>query len=383
MERHRYRPRRPAPARLRLEALEERSLLAVAAFGVNFYADVEGTPGEPIDGATVEVGESFFADITAQEFDPRLSGLRGVALDIAWDPAVLEEIDNPFSPGSVITPLLPAFQSGTLNAAAGTIDNLAGAASLASGQGRAIGDAGPERFALLHFRALTASAGSAITLAEGKSSIVSVPTATFTAEQFDFAHPAITVVEPVETAAETSVQFYQGSPAAPALPVSDAAIDPSQGFYVEIAMAVSRALPPTSPLASAAVATGTGDESEAAAAKGVIQTAAERVISSLPLDPGAGEFVISTLEIQTSAGVVDLPLVVSPIKELPLIPASTLRLGLAYLPCAAADAVFGAAGDELTPAAATLDDSFVQALASGLAFADTKDARDPFATDSR
>jgi hypothetical protein len=355
MERYPYRPIRGAAARLWLEALEDRSLLAVAAFAINLYADSAGAPGEPIDDGTLEVGESFFLEITAQEFDPRLSGLRAVALDIAWDPAALQAIDSPFAPSAVITPLLPAFQSGTLDAASGTIDNLAGAAFLASNEGRAIGDAGPEWFALLHFRAVAAASGSPITLSEGKSNIVAVPTATFAAEQFDFARPLITVVEPAAAAAETAVQYYQGTHGSPDVPLSVEALEPGRGFYVEISA------PPS-------------------AAPDAMKSAADGVLASLPGYRHSGWFLITTIQVQSPGGAVELPLAARPIDALASLPAAATRLGLTYLPAPAIDAVFAAAGELEFPDDAALDDGWMQALASGLACAEVKDAPDPFTT---
>jgi hypothetical protein len=355
MERHASRHCRGAAARVRLERLEDRALPAVAAFGVNLFRDAAGAPGEPIADGTLEVGESFFVEITAQEFDPRFAGLRGVALDIAWNPAALEQLDNPFEPGAVITPLLPVFQTGTLDAAAGTIDNLAGAALLATDAGQAIGEAGPERFALLHFRALAPIVDSPISLAEGKSNIVSVPTATFVAEQFDFARPLVTVVEPAAVATEPAVAFYQGEADAPAVVVTPDALHTDQSFYVEIVAA------------------------DGGSTSGALHTAAESVIASLALDPSGGELLISTIEIQSTAGRLELPLATASMQETALLPAGTTRVGLTYLPHKAADEVFGAAdGDESVPEASALDDTLMQALASALAFAQSQETEDPF-----
>jgi len=52
-------PKQPRyPARLRLEALEERSLLTLGAFSVNLYQDAGGGPGALITDDTVQVGEA-------------------------------------------------------------------------------------------------------------------------------------------------------------------------------------------------------------------------------------------------------------------------------------------------------------------------------------
>jgi hypothetical protein len=197
-----------AVRRLRLEPLEHRLLLAIAAFNVNLYEDLGGSPGNLIAGDTVQVGDPFFVEITARELDPRCAGLRGVSLDIAWDPHVLTEIDTPFDPSELITRDLPLFNQGTLDTEAGTIDNLSGAAFLSSDVGRAIGNLAPERFALLHFQALQPADASAFSVAQGRSRIVTVPVATLANSQIDFETQTITVVA---TGATVEVEAGMGA----------------------------------------------------------------------------------------------------------------------------------------------------------------------------
>lgn len=201
--RHR-RPARP----LCVERLEDRSLLAVAAFSLQLREDLGGVPGEVLAADEVEVGDCFFVEILAQEFHPLYSGLHGVALNIAWNPAVLEEIDAGFDLSQIITENLPLFRDGTLDNAAGTIDNLSGSAFHASGIGRSIGNGTAERFALLHFRAESEAAATSIRLSEGASSIVTSPAATFASSQLSFetqqlaiiaADEPITATEPTQT----------------------------------------------------------------------------------------------------------------------------------------------------------------------------------------
>ncbi len=194
--------------RLRLEALEARLPLAAAAFTVELYEDLGGVPGNLIVGDTVEVGDSFFLEIKAQEFDLASYGLRGVALDIAWDPSVIREIDEPFDPRKLVTSQLPASRSGTLDNAAGTIDNLAGACFLAGHVGWPIGNLGPERFALLRFRALSEAEGSLFSMREGRSSITQVPVSSLNAEHLYFEPQTITVVAaqmPAESESQVTV----------------------------------------------------------------------------------------------------------------------------------------------------------------------------------
>ena len=86
---------------LAIEQLEDRSLSATVQLTVELRASVGGIPGDTI--AAVTPGETFFVAILAEELDPLLEGLDGVALNITSNPAVLDEIDGPFDPNAVVT----------------------------------------------------------------------------------------------------------------------------------------------------------------------------------------------------------------------------------------------------------------------------------------
>ena len=69
--------------------------------------------------------------------------------------------------------------------------------------GRTIGSRRPERFALLHFRALAASDDSPLTLTQGATQISTVPVSNLTSEHLRFESQTITVVsaeQPIESA---------------------------------------------------------------------------------------------------------------------------------------------------------------------------------------
>ena len=68
-------------------------MLAVAAFAANLYQDVGGQPGALISNGTVHVGDTFFVEITAQDFSPNALGFAGVGLRIQWDPKALKEVE--------------------------------------------------------------------------------------------------------------------------------------------------------------------------------------------------------------------------------------------------------------------------------------------------
>ena len=215
-------------SRLQFERLEDRSLLAVAAFAFNLYHDEGGVPGLPLTEDTVEVGQSFFAQITAREYDPGFSGLRSVFLDIAWDGNMLDVVE-PFDPRTAVTPNLPLMVSGQLHQTesrslpfllnnqirenVGHIDGLGGFSFVSSGVGKPIGSDGDDRhvkpafqglsttddhFAWLHFRA--EQAGQALfTMRQGERGISPLPLASFNSKQLHFEPKVVTIVEPAVT----------------------------------------------------------------------------------------------------------------------------------------------------------------------------------------
>lgn len=152
-----------------LERLEDRSLLAagdVAVF-INLWTDNGGVPGALITSQQVTVGQTFFVEITVQDtrepVEGQLRGLVSFAIDVSWDAASLEEIDDPFDPTHPSSPLLPAsftlFRSGTLNNLAGTITGLGGGRPPTVPPSDGIGVGAPARFSLLRFLAQEVTPG--------------------------------------------------------------------------------------------------------------------------------------------------------------------------------------------------------------------------------
>lgn len=220
-----------AQTRLRFEPLEERSLLAVAAFHINLYEDVGGARGELITDDTVEAGDSFFVEITAREYDPDASGLGGVSLDIAWDPDVLQVIDEDVR--DTVSSNLPVIRTGTLDNEAGEITDLGGSALLSSGAGRPIGNLVTEQFALLHFQATAAAEDSSITMNQGVSRITTVPVASLSSKDLDFETQTITVLASSQSASEEAPL-----PAEP-LPAAESNTSPKSPPLVESAVAAT------------------------------------------------------------------------------------------------------------------------------------------------
>jgi hypothetical protein len=199
----------------------------------------------PLADDTVEVGQTFFAQIVAREHHPGFSGLHAVFLDIAWDADVLDVVE-PFDPKMAVTPNLPLFAGGQLHQEesrslpflldnrirdnVGHIDGLGGMASVSSRVGKPIGSDGDDRyvktgflglsttddhFAWLHFRA--DQAGTALlTMRQGGWSIVTLPTSTLSSKQLHFESQIVTVVEPA-----APMQEFQPDAVPVDLPASD------------------------------------------------------------------------------------------------------------------------------------------------------------------
>jgi hypothetical protein len=228
---------------LRFERLEDRSLLASAAFTMNLREDVGGSPGDMLSADEVREGESFFVEILAEEFDPLIQGLHGVALNVAWDPQVLAEIDAAFDPAQLITDDLPLFNTGTLNAAAGTIDNLSGSAFHAWNIGQPIGDAGPQRFALLRFRAVGDAGATSIHLSEGVSRIAAMPGGTLLTEQLSFEEQTVVVSS---AAPAQALPPPEAEPEVTPPPISEPTDTPPTEVTTEVTVPV--APPPVEPV---------------------------------------------------------------------------------------------------------------------------------------
>ena len=234
--------------RMAIEKLEDRLALATGVFEFNVYQDVDGQPGALVDDPVFEAGERFFLEVTAQEFHPRAGGFGAVAIDLQWDPGVLQEIDEDLS--AVVTPSLPLFVGGSVDNSAGTIDDLAGAAFLSSGVGREIGGLRADRFALLHFEAVGPASDTSITMQPGRSGIVTVPVLNLGARHFDFEVQRLRVlpasdVEPPAEAAPVAAGRAETVVAPPPVtnPVETASVDSTAPETTPIEAAPSESIP--------------------------------------------------------------------------------------------------------------------------------------------
>ncbi len=142
---------------------------------VDIYTDAGGNPGARLDDDTVYVGQQFFVVISAADLRATPAGLIALAIDMAWDAALLVEIDDPFDPADpgsrLVTPSFPLFRGGTLDAAAGSVDELQGASLPEAGEGAALGVGAPEVFSVLHFQALAVSDGMPLSVLLGNGGV--------------------------------------------------------------------------------------------------------------------------------------------------------------------------------------------------------------------
>lgn len=366
---------RRARARLQFEALDERAMLAVAGFEFHLYADAGGAPGEPIAADAVPVGDRFFVEITAQDLRTDAAGLaghapgiRGLALDVSWDPDVLEVVADPFDPAAgIVTERFPLFRGGTLDNEAGRIDELQGAMSHASASGQTIGGLGPERFALLEFRALAAVESTALSMNLGAGQISLFPSVPLVrGSDFAFETQSIAVVEPSDTGGaaqvtgaaqqQVDVNIYQGPAAEAARRIDASALDINRSFSVDVILPPARQ-----------------ERASDRGAPGHVDVAALEPFASGRVTPAAGELLLTRLVTDVQGVAVDLPLAIGPLDETTFAVATTRRFTISYQPppgvATAADAALAAASsDELSTAAGRSPDrALLQAIASSLA----------------
>ncbi|MBE9252240.1 cadherin repeat domain-containing protein, partial [Dolichospermum sp. LEGE 00240] len=118
---------------------------------VQLFADNDSVIGGAVD--SVMAGNSFYAQILVGDFRSDAVGLIGFLSSIQWNPSILESLDNPFNPDTVVTANFPAVFGGTLDNTLGQIDDLEAGALPAFDLGQAIGVDNLEPFATLHFLA--------------------------------------------------------------------------------------------------------------------------------------------------------------------------------------------------------------------------------------
>ena len=118
---------------------------------VQLFADNGSVIGGAVD--SVIAGNSFYAQILVGDFRSDPFGLIGFSSSIEWNPNILQSLDDPFNPDTVVTANFPAVFGGTLDNTLGRIGDLEAGALPAFDLGQAIGVDKLEPFATLHFLA--------------------------------------------------------------------------------------------------------------------------------------------------------------------------------------------------------------------------------------
>jgi hypothetical protein len=148
-----------------LETLEDRRMLAVLNLDVNLVADVQGTVGTNLPTDTINVGDTFYVEITALDVGGEGGGIRSLGIDIAWDGDFVELLNTPFQPiptNGIITPNFPLNRGGTLEGTNQDITNLTGSSD--GENGFPIGNNTPVWFSRLRFEAQAPVTASAFTV---------------------------------------------------------------------------------------------------------------------------------------------------------------------------------------------------------------------------
>lgn len=134
----------------------------------NLREDIAGTPGNLLNNSNpLNIGDRFFAQVLMGDIRSGAVGLIGSAINVNFEAAKIKNIDIPFNPVDLNSPLLtpnfPLFRDGTLNNTNGTITNLGGAAFTPLNVGSPLGVNQLEQFSLMYFE-VTAKGSTNLTL---------------------------------------------------------------------------------------------------------------------------------------------------------------------------------------------------------------------------
>ncbi len=163
------------PRKLSLQSLEQRHLLAAAAFSLQLFESTDDGPGQPIAANSVQVGEEFYVELSGIEFDSMRRGIGDFAMNLRWNPNDIALVEEDFDVNQIFTSNLPLYRGGTYDQSEGRIRDLRASQFEAMGAGRPVGDGEREAIALLHFIAIGESEETEISIWEGASGIYPVP----------------------------------------------------------------------------------------------------------------------------------------------------------------------------------------------------------------
>lgn len=123
----------------------------------NLKTDNSGLVGTIIN-SPLRVGDRFFVEILMENSDINPVGITSSAINLSFDPRSIQNIDNPFNPSDINSPLVtssfPFGRTGILDNTNGSITNLGGGAFPLAGIGSPLGINQLDTFSLLHFQVI-------------------------------------------------------------------------------------------------------------------------------------------------------------------------------------------------------------------------------------
>ena len=123
----------------------------------NLKTDNSGLPGTIIN-SPLRLGDRFFVEILMENSDINPVGITSSAINLSFDPRSIQNIDNPFNPSDINSPLVtssfPFGRTGILDNTNGSITNLGGGSFTLAGIGSPLGINQLDTFSLLHFQVI-------------------------------------------------------------------------------------------------------------------------------------------------------------------------------------------------------------------------------------
>lgn len=123
----------------------------------NLKTDNSGLAGTIIN-SPLRLGDRFFVEILMENSDINPVGITSSAINLSFDPRSIQNIDNPFNPLDINSPLVtssfPFGRTGILDNTNGSITNLGGGSFTLAGIGSPLGINQLDTFSLLHFQVI-------------------------------------------------------------------------------------------------------------------------------------------------------------------------------------------------------------------------------------
>lgn len=123
----------------------------------NLKTDNSGLAGTIIN-SPLRLGDRFFVEILMENSDINPVGITSSAINLSFDPRSIQNIDNPFNPSDINSPLVtssfPFGRTGILDNTNGSITNLGGGSLPFLGIGSPLGINQLDTFSLLHFQVI-------------------------------------------------------------------------------------------------------------------------------------------------------------------------------------------------------------------------------------